>query len=281
MSAAMWKAAVPAGQYPDDSGPSMVRQGKAAPLRLSVSARSRAESSVLCRHCRRAAHRARLGVREHRQDEHLGVPEGVPVVTGAGQPLRRDRPLLGPRAGLEHVEETEPDRLLHLRVALDQHVGGVPERVEVVALLPVQPVPAVQPGPGQRRADLVAQRRQRPPTRPAVRQILDHPQLLAGLEHAGDGGAAPSPGSPRTRWWCGPGRAPRAPWRRRPAARRPWCGGSAGRRRGWSAPPRPAAATPAPPRPGGPCSARAATRSPPTRTARSAAAGRRRPPPRS
>ena len=51
MSAPMWNAAVPAGQYPEDSGPSMVRQGKAAPRRLSVSARSRAWSSVLCRHC--------------------------------------------------------------------------------------------------------------------------------------------------------------------------------------------------------------------------------------
>ena len=45
----------------------------------------------------RAGGRVRRGEREHRQDECLGVPEGVPVVTRPGQALRRDGTVL-PRA---------------------------------------------------------------------------------------------------------------------------------------------------------------------------------------
>ncbi len=49
MSALMWKAAVPAGQYPEHSSPVMVRHGKAAPSSPSCRARSRAFGSVACR----------------------------------------------------------------------------------------------------------------------------------------------------------------------------------------------------------------------------------------
>lgn len=49
MSAPMWKAAVPAGQYPEHSSPRIVRQGKTAPARPSWAARSRAIGSVVCR----------------------------------------------------------------------------------------------------------------------------------------------------------------------------------------------------------------------------------------
>src|SRR5205823_1226638 len=56
----------------------------------------------------------RSGVGEDREDEPLGVPERVAVVTRARQAFRRDRTLLRARAGLERVEEGETDRLLEL-----------------------------------------------------------------------------------------------------------------------------------------------------------------------
>ena len=76
------------------------------------------------------AQRVRGGLRrrvgEHRQDEPLGVPEGVAVVAGAGQALGRDRALLGAGAGLQRVEEREAHRLLQLGVALELDVGAAP-----------------------------------------------------------------------------------------------------------------------------------------------------------
>ena len=83
----------------------------------------------------RVGGRVRSGVGEHRQDEALGVPERVAVVAGAGQALRRDRALLGARAGLQRVEEREAHGLLQLRVALELDVGAVPELVEVRPLV--------------------------------------------------------------------------------------------------------------------------------------------------
>ncbi len=187
----MWNAAVPAGQYADDSGPSMVRHGKAAPSRFSVRARSWAWSSVACRHC--SASRTAPGwVYVSTGSTNISVSQNAwPSYPGPVRPLAEIGRRSAAGAGLEHVEEAEPDGLLHLRVAFDPHVGGVPERVEVFPLRPAQPVPAVEPGRGERRADLVAQRRQRPAAGPAVREVLDHAQLLAGLEHAADGGADP------------------------------------------------------------------------------------------
>ncbi len=49
MSALMWKAAVPAGQYPEHSSPWIVRHGKAAPARPSSLAWSWAIGSMLYR----------------------------------------------------------------------------------------------------------------------------------------------------------------------------------------------------------------------------------------
>src|SRR5690606_41448401 len=57
-------------------------------------------------------------------------------------PTRRSSDL---GAGLQHVEDPEPDRLLDLRVALDLDVGVVPERVQELALGLEQAVPAGEP----------------------------------------------------------------------------------------------------------------------------------------
>ena len=119
-------------------------------------------------------------VGEQRQDVGLGVPEGVAVVAGAGQPLRRDRPALAAGARLQRVEEAEADRLLQLGVAVELDVGALPEVVEVGALVGDQLVPAGVAGLGERRADLVAQGRDRAPRRPAVGDELGDRQRFAG-----------------------------------------------------------------------------------------------------
>src|SRR5204862_3256640 len=130
----------------------------------------------------RVGGRFRRGVGEHREDEALGVPEGVAVVAGAGQALRRDRALLGARARLQRVEEREPDRLLQLGVALELDVGTVPELVKVRPLVIEETLPAGVAGLSQGGDDLVANRRQRALARPAVGEELDHPQSLSGRE---------------------------------------------------------------------------------------------------
>ena len=79
------------------------------------------------------------------------------VIAGAGQALGGDGPLLHPGAGLQHVEEAEPDRLLDLRIAVDDHVGAIPEGVQKLPLLPDQPVPPGEAGAGQGGRGLVAQ----------------------------------------------------------------------------------------------------------------------------
>ena len=53
------------------------------------------------------------------------------VVAGAGKTLRRDRALLGTGARLERVEKREAHRLLQLGVAVEPHIGSIPELVEV------------------------------------------------------------------------------------------------------------------------------------------------------
>ena len=109
-----------------------------------------------------------LGIGQHRQHIHLGVPEGMAVVARTGQTLGRDSPRLGPGAGLQHLPQRIPHRLLNLVVAIDLHVGAIPEIVEVVALGGQQPVEAGvarhHHGPG----DLVLQGGQRPHPGPAV-----------------------------------------------------------------------------------------------------------------
>jgi hypothetical protein len=103
----------------------------------------------------------------------------VPVVAAAGQALGRDRPVLGPRAGLQDVEQPEAHRLLDLGVAIHLDVGAVPELVEVGPLLGQQAIPAGQVGAGQRADDLVDQGRPGPLARPAVADVLHDTQLVA------------------------------------------------------------------------------------------------------
>ncbi len=103
------------------------------------------------------ARRVRGRVGEHREDERLGVPERVPVVARAGQPLGRDGPSLGPGPGLEDLEQGEPHCLLHLRVAVDLHQSALPEVVEVGPLLGHEAVPAGVVGGGQGGGHLVAE----------------------------------------------------------------------------------------------------------------------------
>ena len=81
-------------------------------------------------------------VHEHGQDEGLGVPERVPVVTRAGQALGGDRPVLGPGSRLQDVEQPEAGCLLDLGVAVHLDVGAVPELVQECPLLGQQAIPA-------------------------------------------------------------------------------------------------------------------------------------------
>ena len=138
MSAPMWNAAVPAGQYPEHSSPRIVRQGKTAPFRPSVSARIARQVERRVPPAQHVARRARRGVGQHLQHERLGVPERVAVVARSRQPLRRDRAQLGATARLQELEEREAQRLLQRGVALDLDVGGLPEVVEVLPLRAVQ-----------------------------------------------------------------------------------------------------------------------------------------------
>ena len=65
----------------------------------------------------------RDGVGEHRQNECLGVPESVAVVSGASEALGRDRPGLTSGTRLQDMKDRKPHRLLHLRVAIHFDVG--------------------------------------------------------------------------------------------------------------------------------------------------------------
>ena len=185
MSALMWNAAVPAGQYAEHSSPRIVRHGKAAPSRPSCAARSPGQRQGAVPPAQRVRGRVRLGVGEHRQHERLGVPEGVAVVAGAGQALGRDRPLLGPGPGLQHVEQREADRLLDLGVPLDLDVGAGPEVVQVLALLGQQPVPAGEPGARRARRRPGRARRAGAVGGPAIAEELHQLQALAGLRARG------------------------------------------------------------------------------------------------
>ncbi len=129
----------------------------------------------------------RCGVDEYRQYVAFRIPEGVAVVAGTGQALRRDRPALGPRARLQDVEQGEADGLLHLRVTIDFDVGPRPEVVEVRPLFGEHPRPAGLACRGQRGGGLVAQGRQGPLLRPAVRDELDQPQFASRRQHGGHG----------------------------------------------------------------------------------------------
>ena len=131
-----------------------------------------------------------MGVHEHRQHKALGVPERVPVVAGPGQALGRDRPELGPRPGLQDVEQPEAHRLLDLGVAVHLDVGAFPELVQVLLLLGQQAIPAGQVGAGERADHLIDEGGPGPPARPAVADVLHDVQLLTGRHLGRDRGPA-------------------------------------------------------------------------------------------
>ena len=81
------------------------------------------------------------------------------VVAGAGETLPRYCPTFRASTGLKNVKQAEPHGLLAIGVALDFDVGAVPEDVKTVPLRVEQTLPAGVPRAGQRRGDLVTQRR--------------------------------------------------------------------------------------------------------------------------
>ena len=83
---------------------------------------------MACRQRSASAGRVRSRVREHGEDEALGVPERVTVVARARQAFRGDRALLGARSGLERVKQCEAHGQLKLGVAVELDVGALPER---------------------------------------------------------------------------------------------------------------------------------------------------------
>ena len=125
-------------------------------------------------------------LRAHRghdlQDERLGVPEGVALVPGAGEPLARDPPTLGSRGVLQQLEQGEPDGLLQLGVAVDLDVCALPEAVEDRALAREQAVEALVAGDGEGAGELVAQRGQLTVARPRVGHELGERDRLARFQ---------------------------------------------------------------------------------------------------
>ena len=67
-------------------------------------------------------------VSEHRHHVHLGVPEGLPAVNGAGQPVCRNIRIAVPAGGLIDLKEGKADPLLHERVVVDLDIRIRPER---------------------------------------------------------------------------------------------------------------------------------------------------------
>lgn len=128
-----------------------------------------------------------LGVGQEGQDVGLGVPEVVPVVGPAGQPLGRDAGPLGPPAGLAELEQVPAHGLLHAHghrarsAVLDDDVGPVPEPVQVLPLGGAQRVEPVAPDPGQRPPAAVAQLLGGHRPRGLVGGVLHDPQRHVGL----------------------------------------------------------------------------------------------------
>jgi hypothetical protein len=112
----------------------MVRQGNAAPEQAERAGPSPRQVEDGVPPAQRVGGSVRQGVGQQRQDEAFGVPEGMSVVSGTGQAFGGDGSPLGAGAGLQHVEQAEPDRLLQHRVTDDFDVRGIPELVEVGAL---------------------------------------------------------------------------------------------------------------------------------------------------
>ena len=120
MSALMWNAGgtgrpVPGALRSGDGAPREGGPGQPELLRPLPGLRQDAVPPA-----QRVRGRVRIGVGQHRQDEGLGVPERVAVVTRPGQALGRDRTVFGAGAGLEHLEQREPHCLLDLWVAFQR-----------------------------------------------------------------------------------------------------------------------------------------------------------------
>src|SRR5207245_4695041 len=98
--------------------------------------------------------RVRRGIGEGLEREGLGVPERVTAVTGPGESLCGDRPLLSARGRLQDVEQGEADGLLDLRVAFDLDVRTRPVVGEVFLLRGGEGPPAVVGRGGERALDL-------------------------------------------------------------------------------------------------------------------------------
>ena len=131
----------------------------------------------------RVGHRRGLGVGQHRQHEHLGVPERVPVVARARS---GPWPAIGRRSARAPACSTwnSPNRTACCTSGSPStsHVGGRPRtRPGTPAARASSPSQPVKRRGGQRGVDLVAQRRQRAPAGPAVGEELDHRSFSPGL----------------------------------------------------------------------------------------------------
>jgi hypothetical protein len=122
--------------------------------------------------------------------EGLGIPEGVPIVAGAGQALGAYRTSLRTGTGLQDVEERKPQRLLNLHVAVELDVGHRPVVVQVLALGRREPVEALGDRRLEARIDLIAQPFDRLLRGPVVGEQLHHAQRPTGSQLRRDGHAA-------------------------------------------------------------------------------------------
>ena len=157
MSALMWKAAVPAGQYPEHSCPRIVRHGKAAPSSPSYA------RPFLGQVEGRVAPPERIGGRLGDVYFSTGrtkrsVSQNVwPSYPGPVRPFAGDGALLGAGTGLKDVEEREAGLPAAAPVSPSSSTSArVPEVVEVLALRRHEPLPAGEARLGQRGDDLVA-----------------------------------------------------------------------------------------------------------------------------
>ena len=132
----------------------------------------------------------RHGVGEDRQDQRLGVPEGMAVVAGAGEALCRDGPFLGTSGRLEGLEEAEADGLLQRGVTVDLDVGSRPEVVQVLPLGLLQSLEPPRQRCLQTAVHLIAQPLHRLPRGPVIGKELDQPQRTSRRKRRREGEAA-------------------------------------------------------------------------------------------
>jgi hypothetical protein len=95
----------------------------------------------------------RLGVRQHRQDVDLRVPEVLTLVAASGQALGGDPVTLDAGRRLADLKQVEAHGLLDVRGAVDLDVRVLPEGVEALALDLGDALEAVACGTVQRAGD--------------------------------------------------------------------------------------------------------------------------------